>query len=82
MKPHPNTTRRCPRFPNKARYSTASFAWRVGARQIKKTGVALHLYRCACGGWHLSKERWADAHPIVTKSTPRIEVADECKESA
>lgn len=70
---------RCTRFPNKARYPKAVYAWRVGARQVKKAGIQLYLYKCACGGWHLTKSGGPDATLIETKASPRCE---EMKESA
>jgi hypothetical protein len=68
----------CARTPHKVRYMKAAFAWEVGARQMKKTGVRLFMYRCddCKGGWHLTRRHGADATPITTSAFPFPEVLD------
>lgn len=65
----------CTRTPHKIRYQKAAFAWEVGAKRMKKTGIPMFLYRCdGCkGGWHLSSKHGADATPITTSALPMPE---------
>ena len=59
----------CHRTPTKYRYTKAVFAWLVGAKRAKKDGVQLYIYRCQCGGWHLTHRNWHGSIRIETRAT-------------
>lgn len=75
MKRKPRT---CSKTPNKVRYTKASFAHEVGARRVKKSGVALYIYRCKrCDGWHLTREKAKGTTKIETKAAQELELMEK-----
>lgn len=62
----------CSLTPHKVRYLKADFAWIVGARQVKRTETVLYIYRCECGGWHLTKTSVHGAIMIDTAAARRV----------
>jgi len=72
---NPFTSREyCPCTPFKHRYTKAAFAWLVGARHAKRKGATLYIYRCQCGGWHLTHRNWHGSIRIDTKATRIVSV--------
>lgn len=67
----------CSITPHKIRYLKAAFAWEVGAKQVKKQGRELFLYRCACKGWHLTKSPGPGSIRIETAAAPPVETDEE-----
>lgn len=72
----------CSRTPHKVRYLKAAFAWRVGARQMAKTGEQLYIYRCdGCkDGWHLTRRKGPEAMAIDTKAAPAAQSESKAQE--